>query len=269
MGKSIDIGNGQLWVEQRGEGPDVLLIGGLGDPIEAWEPQLEGLSDRYRITAFDNRGTGRSPLGPEEYTVPTMADDAAAVLRAMDISGAHVAGFSGGSLIGQELALRHPELVRSLVLMSTYADVDPYLYALYGFFRLMPEVAPKDRDFLEAFFLWVYTPRAHANGMVEQIIEETLVFPHPTSIETMQRQVDAFRAHDAHDRLPDIEAPALVLAGELDILAPPRMGRIVAERIPNATFELMPGEAHQPFQESPDDFNTRVDEFWRSVDGAG
>ena len=105
--------------------------------------------------------------------------------------------------------------------------------------------------------------------MVEQIIEETLVFPHPTSIETMQRQVDAFRAHDAHDRLPDIEAPALVLAGELDILAPPRMGRVVAERIPNATFELMPGEAHQPFQESPDDFNTRVDEFWRSVDGAG
>ena len=64
------------------------------------------------------------------------------------------------------------------------------------------------------------------------------------------------------------QVPALVLAGELDILAPPRMGRIVAERIPHATFEIMPGEAHQPFQESPDDFNARVDEFWRSVDGA-
>src|SRR5687767_4526062 len=113
MGGSIDTGDGQLWVEQRGEGPDILLIGGLGDPIEAWDPQLEGLSDRYRITAFDNRGTGRSPLGPEEYTVKTMAGDAAAVLRATDISSAHVAGFSGGSLIAQELALHDPELVKS------------------------------------------------------------------------------------------------------------------------------------------------------------
>ena len=167
--------------------------------------------------------------------------------------------------MGQELALRHPELVRSLVLMSTYAAVDPYLYTLFGFFRLIPEVAPNDRDFLEAFFLWVYTPRAHADGMVEQIIEETLVFPHPTSIETIQRQVDAYRVHDTRDRLPQIEVPALVLAGELDILAPPRYGRIVADQLPNATFEVMPGEAHQPFQESPDAFNARVDEFWRSV----
>ena len=65
--------------------------------------------------------------------------------------------------------------------MSTYARVDPYLFTLMSFFGSMPAVARNDRDFLEAFFLWVYTPRAHANGMVEQIIEETLAFPHPTS----------------------------------------------------------------------------------------
>ena len=147
MGESIDTGDGQLWVEQRGEGPDVLLIGGLGDPIEAWDPQLEGLSDRYRITAFDNRGAGRSPLGPEEYTVKTMAGDAAAVLRAMDISSAHVAGFSGGSLIAQELALHDPELVKSLVLMSTYARVDPYLFTLMSFFGSMPAVAQTTATF--------------------------------------------------------------------------------------------------------------------------
>ncbi|WP_234329633.1 alpha/beta fold hydrolase [Streptomyces viridochromogenes] len=59
--------------------------------------------------------------------------------------------------------------------------------------------------------------------------------------------------------------PTLVLAGELDLATPPRFGRAVAERIPGAEFEVMPGEAHQPFQEAPDMFNARVDAFWRQV----
>ena len=103
----------EVYVEQVGQGPDVLLIGGLGDTVESWQFQLDGLRDRYRLTAFDNRGAGRTPMPEAPATVEAMADDAAAVLAALDIPSAHVAGFSGGSIIAQELALRHPELVRS------------------------------------------------------------------------------------------------------------------------------------------------------------
>ena len=63
----------------------------------------------------------------------------------------------------------------------------------------------------------------------------------------------------------EIAAPTLVLAGEIDILTPPRLGRATAEAIPGARFEVMPGEAHQPFQEVPDEWNARVDAFWREV----
>ena len=63
----------------------------------------------------------------------------------------------------------------------------------------------------------------------------------------------------------EIAVPTLVLAGEIDILTPPRLGRAVAEAIPGARFEVMPGEAHQPFQEVPDEWNARVDAFWREV----
>ena len=269
MGEAIDIGDIELWTERRGQGPDVLLIAGLGDPAEAWQPQLDGLSDRFRLTAFDNRGAGRTPLPKGHLSAATMADDAAALLRALEVSSAHVAGFSMGSAIAQELALRHPELIRSLVLMSTYARPDALWRSQLNFWRWLAEVAPSERAFFEGFFTWVYTPRAHADGTVGQIIEEALAFPYQQSVEAFQAQVDVCLTHDTEDRLKAIGAPTLVLSGELDIILPPRFGRSVTAKIPNARFEVMPGEAHQPFQEVPEAFNARVETFWREVEAQG
>jgi pimeloyl-ACP methyl ester carboxylesterase len=266
MGERVTAGDVALWVERRGQGPEVLLIAGLGDPAEAWQPQLDGLADRYRLTAFDNRGAGRTPMPDGPLSAATMADDAAALLRALEVPSAHVAGFSMGSAIAQELALRHPAVVRSLVLVGTYARPDALWRAQLDFWRWLPEVAPSDRAFFEAFFTWVYTPRAHADGSVDRIVEEAMAFPHQQSLEAFQAQVDACQAHDTADRLSQIGAPTLVLAGELDTILPPRVGRAVAAAIPNARFEVMPGEAHQPFQEVPDEFNARVDAFWREVE---
>ena len=264
----IHTGELELWVERRGEGPDVLLIAGLGDPAEAWQPQLDGLADRYRVTAFDNRGVGRTPLSDGALSVATMADDAAALLRTLEAPAAHVAGFSMGGTIAQELALRHPKLVRSLVLVGSFARPDALLRAQLQFWRWLAEAAPTERAFFEAFFTWVYTPRAHADGTVEQLVTEALAFPYQQSVAAFQAQVDACLAHDTADRLAQISAPTLVLAGELDTIVPPRFGRLVAAEILDARFEVMPGEAHQPFQEVPDEFNARVDAFWRDVDAS-
>jgi pimeloyl-ACP methyl ester carboxylesterase len=266
MGERVKAGDVEFWVERRGQGPEVLLIAGLGDPAEAWQPQLEGLADRYRLTAFDNRGAGRTPMPDGPLSATAIADDAAALLRALEIPIAHVAGFSMGSAIAQELALRHPEVVRSLVLVSTYARPDALFRSQLNFWRWLPEVAPSERAFFEAFFTWVYTPRAHADGSVDQIVEEAMAFPHQQSVEAFQAQVDVCLTHDTADRLSEIGAPTLVLAGEFDTILPPRFGQAVAAAIPNARFEVMPGEAHQPFQEVPDEFNARVDAFWREAE---
>ena len=153
-----------------------------------------------------------------------MADDAAALLQALEVPSAHVAGFSMGSAIAQELALRHAGLVSSLVLVSTYARADALFRSQLEFWRWLAEVAPSERAFFEAIFTWVYTPRAHADGSVDQIVEEALAFPHQQSIEGFQAQVDACLAHDTADRLAQITAPTLVVAGEFDILLPPRFG---------------------------------------------
>jgi pimeloyl-ACP methyl ester carboxylesterase len=253
-----------LYVDHRGDGPAVLLIAGLGDPAEAWQLQLEAFADRYHVIAFDNRGVGRSPLPDGPLSVEGMADDAAAVLAGLDIAAAHVVGFSGGSIIAQELALRHPDRVVSLVLNSTWAQPDRYLTAMVESWRWMAEHAPDARSFLQAFYAWIYTARAHENGLVDQLIADALDFPHPQSLESLHRQIDAFASHQTIDRLARIAAPTLVIAGGQDIACPPRLGRIVADAIPGAQFHVMPDEAHQPFQEVPEQFNELVERFWLS-----
>ena len=263
----IAAGDVALYVDQRGNGPDVLLIAGLSDPAEAWTSQLDGLADQYRMTAFDNRGAGRSPMPPDSWSVAGMADDAAEILRALGIDRAHVCGFSGGSGAAQELALHHPGLVRSLVLVSTWARSDAFSRAMFNGWKLLT-AAPSERAMLEAFFTWIYTPRAHESGMVDAIIEETLAFEHPQSEEAFLRQLEAIFHHDSLDRLHQIIVPTLVVAGELDRITPPRYGRIVADQIPGAEFVVLEGEAHQPFQESPKAFNQLVADFWSRTDRA-
>ena len=269
MGEHVRAGELDIWTEQVCEGSDVLLIGGLGDTVESWQFQLDGLADRYRLTAFDNRGAGRTAMPESVVSVEAMADDAAAVLRALDVRAAHVTGFSGGSVIAQELALRHPQLVRSLALQSTWPMADPYLRSWARFVRWLVEVAPSERAFLEGFFLDIYTVRAHNDGTVDQIIEEVLAFPHKQATEDLQRFLDAILDHDTTERLPGIAAPTLVLAGGRDMTVRPALCRAVAELIPGAQFEVLEEEAHQPFQEVPDEWNARVDAFWCEVEARG
>src|SRR5688500_1929388 len=216
MGKHVRAGDLDIWTEQAGEGPDVLLIGGLGDTVESWQLQLDGLADRYRMTAFDNRGAGRTAMPAGPVTPAVLADDAAAVLDSLGVASAHVAGFSGGSITAQELALRRPDLTRSLVLQSTWATPDPYLRTWLRFVHWLVAVAPSERAFLEGFFLDIYTPRAHNDGTVAAFIDEVLAFPYKQAPEDLQHYVAAFLDHDTTDRLPTVTAPTLVLAGGSD-----------------------------------------------------
>ncbi|MGY1709784.1 alpha/beta fold hydrolase [Geodermatophilus sp. SYSU D00758] len=267
MGQHVRAGALDTWTEQVGAGPDVLLIGGAGDTVESWQFQLDRLADRYRLTAFDTRGAGRTAMPDGPVTVAVLADDAAGLLDALGIRSAHVAGFSGGSIVAQELAVRRPDLVRSLVLQSTWPVPDVYFRTWLRFARWLVAAAPGERAFLEYFFLDIYTARAHDDGTVAAFIDEVLAFPHKQAPGDLKHYLDAFIEDDAADRPTRITAPTLVLAGGVDAAAGTELGRAVAAAVPGARFEVWETEAHQPFQEVPDRWNARVDEFWQQVEG--
>ena len=109
----------KIYWDERGQSDPILLIMGLGYPSDMWHRTRPVLDQRYRTIVLDNRGVGRSEMPAGPYGIDLMASDALAVLDAAGVAKAHVFGISMGGMIAQELALRNPKRVRSLILGCT------------------------------------------------------------------------------------------------------------------------------------------------------
>src|SRR5712691_12441450 len=118
------VGTIELYYDEHGSGDPLLLVMGLAADSAAWMFQVPDFARHHRTIVFDNRGVGRSAKPPGPYTIHEMADDAAGLLDALDIARAHIVGVSMGGMIAQELALRHPQRVRGLVLACTFPEPD-------------------------------------------------------------------------------------------------------------------------------------------------
>ena len=253
----------QLHVEEHGDGFPLLLIQGLG--WAKWPSQLQwaDYAQRRRVLAFDNRGTGLSdkPAGP--YSIEQLADDAASVLETRGIEQADVYGHSMGGYIALTLALRRPDLVRSLVLVGTGPGGPDHL----------PPPA-------ETLAVWITADKLSGEEAVR--ISLPMSFPpgwaeeHPGEFERWvaarldpptprERWLDQARAvdryKDAGVEVERIDVPALVVHGELDRVVPVSNGRLLAERLPSAELVVLPTAGHAPMLELPQEFSALICRF--------
>jgi pimeloyl-ACP methyl ester carboxylesterase len=253
----IEVATGaRLHYRRIGSGEPLLLSMGTAATLGMWMPVEAPLAERYDVVSFDARGLGDSERGDGAITAGTQAEDARALLDALSIPRAHVLGWSFGSVVAQELALAHPERVASLILYGTWARPDGVMTALLTALKYPWE--QQDLATALATLGVVYSPEFLASPQFETFLAWTtpLAPSTPEQIRTVAEQWQADLDVDTFDRLGAVTAPALALTGEQDIVTPPRHGRQVAERIPDATFELMTGTgaSHGLMFERTEDF---------------
>jgi pimeloyl-ACP methyl ester carboxylesterase len=247
-----------LAYHEVGSGPVLLLVMGLGADRSAWAPHVERWSARFRCIVVDNRGAGLSPAPAGPYSTAELADDYAALAANLGLGPVDVVGISMGGAIAQELALRHPKLVRRLVLAASWARVGPYtravLHSLVATRRYLP-----DDEFVGVLQTTIWTPRWVDDHAADLARDRSS----PLAVEPMAfaAQASACAAHDVLDRLGEISAPALVTAGAQDRFVPLTLSLELAAGLTCSRLEVFEDTGHVHHFEEVDRFNALVEEW--------
>lgn len=261
---TISLDDREFYYEEAGEGPDVLVfLSGLGGDHRAFSLAQRHFAKAFRTLALDPRDSGRSWRADAPYSTAEMADDVAAWLRRLRVGWAHVVGHSLGGLVAQEVALRHPSLIRSLVLASSHAGATPWRKAVIESWIQLREMAGADAVRFSNGTLPLLVGRDFYDHpeQVQGLIRFAERNPWPQDVAAFSRQARAAADHEALDRLGAISAPCLVLVGEDDLVNPPSVARELTHAIPGARMEILPGVGHMPHIENRADFRDALERF--------
>lgn len=261
-----DVNGAQLYYEEAGDGHALVLIhAGICDS-RMWDDQWDEFAERYRVVRFDLRGCGRSAQPPEEFS---LRDDLLELLRLLGIERAYLLGVSMGGGLAVDFTLEHPGIVGALVLVA--AGVSGRRPSA----QLIEQWKGVDAAFQsggiplaneQELRMWVDGPEREPDE-VDPIVRGRVG---EMNANNFAMQSDAARARPleppALDRLHEIRVPTLVIAGDLDQPDVLDSCQLLAENIAGARQVVMPGTAHVPSMERPEEFNGLVLNFLASVD---
>lgn len=239
------------------DAPAVLLGSSLGTDLHMWDPQVDVLSRRWKIVAFDTRGHGGSPSGPgagEPTSVDDLADDVLALADRLGLDTFAYCGLSLGGAIGQVLAARVPDRVRALVLCCTSAR---FCEGAGAWHERAARVRAEGMSWLvepsrERWFTPGFSERqpTEADRLLSMLAR--------TPSEGYAACCDALAAFDGRPLLSQITAPTLVVAGEHDPSTPVAMAEELAAGIKDADLLVVPHAAHLASAERPDEVTAAI-----------
>jgi pimeloyl-ACP methyl ester carboxylesterase len=256
---------------EEGSGPLVLFGHGLLANKEMFRAQVDALRDRYRCISVDWPGHGRSGWRADGFTLDDLVDDSVALLEAIGGAPAVLVGLSQGGMVFMRLAYRHPELVRGLVLLDTTAGPEN-AEALPAYEQLAVMIRDGDdttrRQAVAAASMVLFGERWRTERPDLLAAEQELMLQMPRDGAYLAARA-VFDRDDVHDHVGAIAAPTLVLTGEDDTATPPDQGRRLADLIPGARFELIPGAGHHAPIENPAAVSAELELFLANVHGQG
>jgi 3-oxoadipate enol-lactonase len=249
----------------RGQGLPILLVHGFPLDHTMWDPQIEALSERYRVIAPDLRGFGQSPLGEVDQScgvsMEQYADDLAELLDALRIiEPTVVIGLSMGGYIAWQFVRKYPQRLRALVQLDTRAAADND-EARAGRIKMAENVAEWGAARVaEMMGPRLFSPRAFEDrpelvAAVRRVVESTS----PAAVAAAQRGMAA--RPDVTSLLPTIRIPTLVIVGDQDVISPPPEMHSIAAAIPGAEFVVVPNSGHMTTLEQPEAVNQALQKF--------
>jgi aminoacrylate hydrolase len=261
---TASIGDADIYYEDAGQGPPLMLVPGLGGQGSFWISQVPALSPDFRTIIHDHRGTGRSTHSRIPYSVEQMADDTLRLMDALRIESAHFVGHSTGGAIGQVIALDHPERLRSLVLSATWAGPDPFFRRLFES-RRQTLVDSGIEAYLRASVLFQATPWwvSQNDEFITDLHRVTAAASAP--VEVLVSRIDAILRHDRRLRLLEIRVPTLVIVAQDDMITPRFYSDELAARIPGAKLVVLETGGHYAPAIHSEPYNAAVGQFLRSV----
>jgi len=256
-----------------GTGPAIAFSHGLLWSASMWRFQVAAFRDRFRCVAWDHRGQGRSEVTESGYDMDTLAEDASALIEQLALAPVHFVGLSMGGFVGMRVAARRPELVRSLVLMETAGDAEPWRnvpkYAAMSFLARFVGIRPFVPAVMKIMFGRTFrSDRDRARAALRASLAAELRANDLTGMRRALHGVISRKPIDAAE-LARIRVPVLVVSGEEDVAVVPARSMRLAAQIPGAKFVRLPRAGHTSSMEEPAAVNRILGEFWVSAAGAG
>ena len=259
----LKTGGANIFYEQKGQGPPLLLIAGMSRDASSWQYILKELTDKFELIMFDNRGCGRSTFG-DAFSLSDIAGDALALLDHLGHNKAHVCGHSMGGMVAQEMALNHPEKIDKLILASTSPKLSLHALGILDDLLVKWENNYDAAEWFRELYQWLFSPSALGNKkFIDAAIIFALSYPYAQTLDGFRTQVRAITQFDLSSNLKGITNNTLLISGTEDILIPPEESKQLLDIRGKTTFSTIVGAAHSLHAEKPGEFAALVNQFLR------